>query len=288
MASRSEPASPVDYLAIGHITRDVSPHGYQAGGTVLYSGRLATALGMRVGVVTSTVPDFDLEQALPAMTVVNIPAAHATTFENILTPSGRRQIIHSVAEPLTRSHIPDAWQETAIIHLAPLAGEIDETTVTACRGTFIGLTAQGLMRSWDADGHVKPCALRNATAILPEVDAVIVSQDDLVDAADLAHIHSLAPLVVLTQGAKGCTIYDHEAVYHVAAPSVTEVNPIGAGDIFAAAFFIRMIDNGRQVVDSAEYATQIAALSVTQPTPDTKIQAISRFVTQQTLQTTNT
>lgn len=288
VVSNSELAKrPVDYLAIGHVTRDVSPYGYQAGGTVLYSGRLATALGMRVGVVTSAAPDFDFVQTLPDMAVVNVPAVQSTTFENIHTSSGRRQIIQSLAEPLTSTDFPQAWRRTAIIHLAPLAGEIDPTTVTACQGEFVGLTAQGLMRCWGTDGRVQPCALRDAAAILPHVDAVIVSQDDLVDDAELARIRNLTALVVLTQGTEGCTVYQNGAATHITAPSVTEVNSVGAGDIFAAAFFIRMVENGRQAVASAEYATQIAALSVTQPTPDSKIQAISHFITRKALQTSN-
>ena len=142
VASRSEPASPVDYLAIGHITRTYPLTGYQAGGTVLYSGRLATALGMRVGVVTSTVPDFDLERALPAMTVVNIPAAHATTFENILHTvwsSSNHPFSCRATDQIL--HIPDAWRNGDHPPGATRR-KIDETTVTACRGTFIGLTAQ--------------------------------------------------------------------------------------------------------------------------------------------------
>ena len=47
------PIEPVDYLIIGHITRDLTPDGPHLGGTVTYSALMAQALGLRVGIVTS-------------------------------------------------------------------------------------------------------------------------------------------------------------------------------------------------------------------------------------------
>ena len=44
---------PVDYLMIGHITRDITPDGPRLGGTATYSSLMARALGLRVGIVTS-------------------------------------------------------------------------------------------------------------------------------------------------------------------------------------------------------------------------------------------
>jgi len=45
---------PVDYLVIGHVAADVTPTGLQLGGTVSYAGLTARALGVRVGIVTSS------------------------------------------------------------------------------------------------------------------------------------------------------------------------------------------------------------------------------------------
>jgi sugar/nucleoside kinase (ribokinase family) len=46
------------------------------------------------------------------------------------------------------------------------------------------------------------------------------------------------------------------------APPVNEVDPTGAGDIFAAAFFSHMA-GGSTAWEAAEYANQLAADSVT-------------------------
>ncbi len=45
---------PVDYLVVGHVAADVTPTGVQLGGTVSYSALTARALGLRVGIVTSS------------------------------------------------------------------------------------------------------------------------------------------------------------------------------------------------------------------------------------------
>ncbi len=43
----------VDYLLVGHITRDVREEGFRLGGTAVYSGILAKKMGLKVGLVTS-------------------------------------------------------------------------------------------------------------------------------------------------------------------------------------------------------------------------------------------
>ena len=84
---------PVDYLIVGHVAADITPTGVLLGGTVSYAGLTARALGVRVGIVTSSGEDAPL-QALDGIPIVNVPAEHSTTFENIKTENGRKQILH--------------------------------------------------------------------------------------------------------------------------------------------------------------------------------------------------
>ena len=78
------PLQPVDYLVIGHVAVDITPTGVQLGGTVSFAALTARALGMRVGIVTSSGEDAPL-QALDGIAIVNVPSEHSTTFENIKT-----------------------------------------------------------------------------------------------------------------------------------------------------------------------------------------------------------
>jgi sugar/nucleoside kinase (ribokinase family) len=47
-------------------------------------------------------------------------------------------------------------------------------------------------------------------------------------------------------------------------PNVQEVDPTGAGDVFAAAFFVRLL-NTRDPWEAARFANRMAAVSVTRP-----------------------
>ena len=50
---------PIDYLAIGHITQDLTDSGTRIGGTVTFSGLTAQKLGLKVGIVTSCNPEIE-------------------------------------------------------------------------------------------------------------------------------------------------------------------------------------------------------------------------------------
>ena len=52
--------TPVEYLAIGHVTEDQTPEGIVLGGTVTYAGLTANAFGKKVGVLTAASRTTDL------------------------------------------------------------------------------------------------------------------------------------------------------------------------------------------------------------------------------------
>src|SRR6185312_11046094 len=117
-----------DFLAIGHITRDLLPDGgWRLGGTVTFAALTAVRLGRRAAIVTSAPPDAlaALDAVLPDIPLSATPTDEATTFENIYTPRGRQQFLRARATPLTLAAIPTAWRDAPIVLLGPLAQEID-------------------------------------------------------------------------------------------------------------------------------------------------------------------
>jgi sugar/nucleoside kinase (ribokinase family) len=72
------------------------------------------------------------------------------------------------------------------------------------------------------------------------------------------------PILVVTMAAKGVNLYVEGRVHHIPAPQTTEVDPTGAGDIFAAAFFVHLTKYG-DPLQAGEMAARIAADSVTRP-----------------------
>ncbi len=74
------PVIELDYLVIGHVTRDLADGDFTIGGTVSYAARTARALGCRSGAMTRASPDLALGQALDGVLVTRLPATATTPF----------------------------------------------------------------------------------------------------------------------------------------------------------------------------------------------------------------
>jgi hypothetical protein len=262
MTYRIEITSPIDYLLIGHLTQDITPAGLRLGGTAAYSSLTARALGMKVGVVTSAAPDIVLKP-LDGVLVHNVPSEHSTTFENIPTPSGRVQYLYHTALCLTASMIPEDWKNPPIVHLGPVAQEVATDVIHCFPNSFIGLTPQGWMRKWDGDGRVTPAPWSNAPELLEKASAVILSIEDVQGNEDaIADLIEKVTILVVTEADLGARLYWKGDYRHFSPPAYTEIDATGAGDIFATAFFTRMVECN-DPWESARYATLIASHSIT-------------------------
>jgi len=253
---------PVDYLVVGHAAADITPTGIQLGGTVSYSALTARALGLRVGIVTSTAKDAPL-QALDGIQIVNVPSQHSTTFENIKTESGRRQILHHQAASISLDHIPQVWRNAPIIHLAPIAREFDSSLAEKLSGSLLGITPQGWMRTWNENGQVAATAWKNSEQVLRHAGAVVMSVEDI--NRDLVLVEEMAHqtrILCLTEGELGAVLHWNGDRRRFRPLKMQEVDATGAGDIFAAAFFVRLYHT-RDPWEAARFATQLAARSVT-------------------------
>ncbi len=266
-----------DFLVIGHITRDLVPGGSHAGGTAVYSSQTAHVLGCRTAVLTSVEADYDITQVMSGIDVRRIDSQETTTFENVYTPAGRVQTVHGLANQLTAADIPESWTRAKVVHLAPIANEVDPEMIQIFSNSLVCLTLQGWLRGWDEDGRVFARAWEAAEHILPMASAVILSQEDLLDDAMLHAYKEYARLLVLTQAAKGCIVYFDGEQRLIPAPAVTEVEPTGAGDIFAAAFMARLHQTAGNPWEAARFANEIAAQSVTQSTLTAKIDQIRKY-----------
>lgn len=257
-------AAPVDYLLIGHMTADLTPNGRTVGGTVSYAFRTAHAFGLRVGLVTSTVPDEPLLNDLaPFGQIVSVPAAATTTFENIYSPEGRTQFIRGVAADIRAEHIPNAWRDAPLVHLAPIAGEADHPSMLDLfPNAKILLTLQGWLRTWNADGQVR-FKRWNRPETLRRLDLLVFSEEDIVSAPTL--IDDIAPLtrnVFFTQAERGGIQFQYGVPNPYETPVREVFNPTGAGDVFAAALLCGWHLTG-SIVKATRIAATLAAESVT-------------------------
>jgi sugar/nucleoside kinase (ribokinase family) len=253
--------TPIDYLLIGHITVDLAPDGEKLGGST-YAALAARALGLRVGIVTSWGGEIPLGP-LQDIPIANVPAERSTVFENIDTPQGRVQTIHHVASRLEYYHIPEPWRNASIVHLGPFAQEVGPSLVRNFPSSLIGVTPQGWLREWDSEGHVYVSEWPEATFVLQQVGAAVVGIEDVDGDEDRIDEMALACRVLaVTEGAEGVRIYWNGDVRRFRPPQVDVVDTVGAGDIFATAFFARLYAT-RDPWEAARFATQLSAISVT-------------------------
>ena len=263
-----------NFLVVGHITRDVlAEGGFVQGGTVTYAAIAAARLGAQPAILTRAAPDFPLTPALDGIPIERLPAATTTTFENRYLNGHRQQIVHTVAPALGVADVPTAWRQIAIVLLGPVAQEVDPDLATAFAGRpalnlappLVGVVPQGWMRRWNEDGEVSRQPWHSAAAVLAGASVLILSDEDLGDdRAALALYRRLCPLVVLTQGARGCQVWQGEQMTPVPPRPAREVDPTGAGDVFAAAFLIRLAATGNPL-RAARFANVAASFSVEGP-----------------------
>ncbi len=250
-SSTLQSKQPPDFLVIGHATRDVEDGFFRLGGTVTYAGLLGVRLGLQTAVVTSHGPDLPVPEALKGASVSVRPSPASTTFRNRYDGSHRQQLISEVASPLALEDVPDSWRRSRVVLLGPVAGELQPDLFTGFPDALLGLTPQGLMRAWNEAGEVRATLWEPPDELLSRLDVLVLSEDDLPDAAVLSHYTRRVPVVAVTHAERGATVYTADGARDYPAYACAPVDPTGAGDVFAAAFLIELEASG----DTAHAAT---------------------------------
>ena len=254
---------PIDYLLIGNITADLQNDGSsKLGGTASFSGLTSRHLGHVVGVVSSHAEDSDIA-SLVSLQVHNARPGPTTCFQNITTAHGRQQYCYQQGLVLRPEDIPSEWRDAQIVHLGPVANEIDPGLFDAFPESLLCCTPQGLLRQIAADGMVSFRDLDRKEELVPKADVVVLSLEDLQGDEHLVSEYvRLCKLLVVTENKDGARVYWNGEYRHFHAPLRESVDETGAGDIFAACFFHRFNEVG-DAWEAARFAVELAANSVT-------------------------
>ena len=246
---------------IGHLTRDILEDGYAIGGAVSYSGIAARRLGADVTVLTRAHPDDVRVLEEEGVRVFNLPTDVYTTFLNVYYKEIRTQQLLAIAGPIQASDVPPELYDADVLLLAPVAQEVDPTIALNARN-FLAATPQGWMREWDQKGRVYAIPWYSSGRILPHLDAIIFSDQDLVgDLSIFPTIIDTVPLVAITKASKGCVLYNRGRRCQVHTRPAHEVDATGAGDTFTAAFLVELA-NGKSPIEAAYFANVTASISI--------------------------
>jgi sugar/nucleoside kinase (ribokinase family) len=170
------------------------------------------------------------------------------------------------AEQIAAEHVPDSWRDTPLVLLGPVAGEIDDSLAAAFPSSVLAAGAQGWLRHTTPDHMVQPVHPDDwdASVILRDATALFLSDEDvppeLAEAAVMEWCE-MVDIVAFTRGYDGADICHRGDWRHVEAFAVEAVDPTGAGDVFAAAFLIRLGET-KDVWEAARFASCAASFVV--------------------------
>lgn len=269
------PAS-LDFLVIGHVTRDIptaNPDAtdYVLGGTVSFAAVTAARLGRHPTVLTRAGNDVELDILTAVGGLYVLPSERTTTFANIYSETSRVQYCYHPAGVIRAEDVPAELRHPKVVLLGPLVQEIGTDMIHIFpEETVVAAVPQGWMRRWDENGRVYPVPWESAPEFLPHLDALILSIED-VD-GDLSIIEEYCrhvPLLVMTQYREGSTVYRRQPdgsvqVTQIPPRPAIEIDPTGAGDTFATAFLLRLQETG-DPLDAARYANVTASFGVEGP-----------------------
>jgi sugar/nucleoside kinase (ribokinase family) len=193
-----------------------------------------------------------------------IGSDQTTTFENRYVEGERHQRVLATASPISFEDVPVDWREAPIILLAPVFRDLDSALAGHLKTprNLIGLGAQGWLRRLDS-GAVRPGHVEPHPAWLSG-DAVFVSEEDVEDAEAVAAWSQHVPNVILTRAGRGCTLWHDGRRRDFPAVDCAEVDPTGAGDVFATAFLV-VLRETHDPFEAARFASAAAALAVSAP-----------------------
>jgi hypothetical protein len=258
------------YLLVGTVTKDLLPdNSFTIGGTITYASTIVKSLGWRPIIVTAAASDFRPPDYLAGVDWHILPSPETTTFRNEYTPQGRQQTIGPIARSIKAADVPPDCRQATLVHLCPLAQDVEAAVTTVFNiNTLLVATLQGWLRQWNSQGLVSLGGWQEVVEILPKLQAAVISIKDIEDDWNFAKMWAAhIPILIVTQGQEGCTIFCQGQKMAVPPRPSRPIDPTGAGDVFATAFFIRFYETG-QMWQSAYFANVTASMALERPGPE--------------------
>eukprot|EP01025_Chloroclados_australasicus_P027489 TRINITY_DN2725_c2_g2_i1.p1 TRINITY_DN2725_c2_g2~~TRINITY_DN2725_c2_g2_i1.p1 ORF type:complete len:359 (+),score=29.06 TRINITY_DN2725_c2_g2_i1:120-1196(+) len=263
-------------LIVGDVTVDVVEGKKVPGGAVSYSAAVAHGYGIKAHVVTAGGTDADYS-VFDGHHLRLISTEETLTFEHTYTWWGQHRKLRVTAQPnvtLSKSDVPWNWRCARTILLGPLIpNDVDASSFTQqnwlekllCPGQRICLMAQGYQRSLDQSGRVSPLAqpsqqllsglARNVSVFLSDVET------DSWEATTIENISQSCESLLITKGADGASLYQGGNESHIDVVQVDTVDTNGAGDTFATAYMIALLEGslhpGQQAALAASHTVML-------------------------------
>jgi 1D-myo-inositol 3-kinase len=233
-------------LVVGNVCRDTINGEYHLGGASAFGSRAASHLGVRTAMVTAAPARFKLLSRIrqdPFIRLLRCDSSVPTAFRFGSLDGVRQLYLEERARDLSLAHIPPALRATPVAYVAPIMNECHRDLIEGLRSPCLVVGAQGWMRSTGPDGLVIPDVKSELLDPPSTVRAMVYSELDHPDGVALAQRLARRGIVVaVTRGAAGLTLWAHGACTEIPAFPANEVDPTGAGDVFAVVFALTLAE----------------------------------------------
>jgi sugar/nucleoside kinase (ribokinase family) len=255
-----------DLIVIGNLAYDdiITPFERRQrvfGGSVAYAALCAASLGQKVGVVSKVGRDYDMSDLTP-LSQAGVDTAGlkqvdgaTTRFECVYDEQeNREQRLLDACAPIFPEDVPDHYLQAKKVALLPIFDELPYQTVVrlAAGKSLVCMDPQGYLRSVDHGRRVVQRAWDDKERFLEKVDVLATSLPELEALAGTGDsgeavrlLAGYGPQIVLVTREGGARAGFSSFVYcegHLhkvpAIPPRAFVDPGGAGDSSATAFFI--------------------------------------------------
>jgi 1D-myo-inositol 3-kinase len=258
--------APPDFLVVGHLVQDKVAGGYRLGGTAAYASLTAYRLGLRTAILTRAAADLDVSSLPSDIEVHRLPSPQTTVFENIYSGGHRTQYLWAKAEAIAAADVPPELGEARIVLLGPVVAEVQDEVARCFPHSLVAIGVQGWLRTFADDGRVGQLSPHEwqPRVLFRHSRALFVSEEDLPSAETEETLNRWAaqvPILFFTLGYRGARLWSDGRWQNVPAFPAREVDPTGAGDVFAAAFLARYLETD-DVAQASLFAAAAAAISV--------------------------
>jgi hypothetical protein len=221
---------------------------------------MALSLGARVDLITRLTADYD-RSVLDGINVIALEAEQCCRYANSYDANGdRTQLLLAEGDPINPSFIGQAGADAYV--LAPAYHEF--AAMPPLQASVVAVSLQGPLRATGEGGRVihHPNPVAQADPFLAPGTLAFLSEEDTADAVGLCrHIASRGAVALLTRGYRGADMFEGVNELRFDAIPANSIDPTGAGDCFAMAFVVRMVET-RDLVEACRFGLAAGSLAV--------------------------
>lgn len=262
-----------DLVVIGN----PSLHNGRLTGPSIYTAATAAKLGIEQMAIISSLGPKLTDKFIQGVDALGIPEyfiieTNGMDAKEIRNPTlGKGMSVMGIPDRITIRSIPDEFLNTQIILLSPSLQEINAEFIEwICNSTDAQVFLDPQLRKLNSENRVELIREFSVTEktqsyldiIKPNQleSELITGESDPFLAAELI-VEWASETCIITLGEKGSLVYDGSDFSIIPSYRTEEVDPIGAGAVYLAAFASQSIA-GNSLIDCGVYASSVASLKV--------------------------